>query len=328
MGKAIIISLISLLGVSAHAQKKPVPAVPEISHTHLRIGVAFPTRSMPFYLEVSTGLQQAASQKGYELTINSADVPPQANPDNTLGLQVQKQIRQLENFIVDGMDCIILTPVSSTALGPEIAKANRAGIPVFTVDIRNDSKEGAIARHVASDNVRGGKLAGLELINVLKGHGKVAILSMDGVSSSEDRVQGFKEAVSLAAGIQILDVLQTDGRRITAFSLFDKLLKDHPDLNAIFATNDQMALGVYDAIHHEKRTNLILIGFDASKDARQKILAQTEFHASVVKHPIELGKDMIQSISDYYDGDHSGAAKLIDVGLCSPSRLQDCVAAP
>ena len=88
MGKAIIISLISLLGVSAHAQKKPVPAVPEISHTHLRIGVAFPTRSMPFYLEVSTGLQQAASQKGYELTINSADVPPQANPDNTLGLQV------------------------------------------------------------------------------------------------------------------------------------------------------------------------------------------------------------------------------------------------
>jgi ribose transport system substrate-binding protein len=326
--KLSLISLIFLLGVSAHAQRKPASSGLETSHTQLRIGVALPSRSVPFYLAVTNGLQQAASEKGYELTVDSADVPPQAHPENTLQLQVQKQIQQIERFIVDGMDCIVLTPVSSQLLGPEIAKANRAGIPVFTMDVRNDSKDGVIARHVSSDNIRGGRLAALELISALQGKGKVVILSVDAASSSQDRVQGFREAISHVPGIQILDVLQTDGRRITAFSLFDTIVKAHPDLNAIFATNDQMALGMFDAIHHGKKSNLVLIGYDASKEVRQKIQARTELYASVIQHPVELGRETIQAISDYFDGNQSGAAKLIEVGVCSQSRLQDCAPAP
>ncbi len=328
MQKVSRIILICLLGVSAHAQKKPPVPGARPSQTPLRIGVAIPSRSVPFYLAVTSGLQQAASEKGYELTVESADVPPQFNPENTLQLQLQKQIQQLEKFIVDGMDCIVLAQVSSHSLGPEIAKANRAGIPVFTVDIRNESKDGLIARHVASNNIQGGKLAGLELIGALKNKGKVLILSIEGTSSSEDRVAGFKEAVSRVAGIQVVDVMQTDGRRITAYSLFDAIMNAHPDLNAIFATNDQMVLGLYDAMHRESKGNLILIGYDASKEARQKIQARTEFYASVIQYPIALGRETIQAISDYFNGNLNAAAKLIDVGICSQRRMQDCDAAP
>ena len=262
------------------------------------------------------------------MTVESADVPPQSNPESTLQLQLQKQIQQLEKFIVDGMDCIVLAQVSSHSLGPEIAKANRAGIPVFTVDIRNESKEGLVARHVASDNIQGGKLAGLEMIGALKNKGQVLVLSIEGASSSEDRVAGFKDALSRAPGIQLVDVMQTDGRRRTAFTLFDSILSAHPGLNGIFATNDQMVLGLFDAMHREKKSNLTLIGYDASKEARQKIQARTEFYASVIQHPVALGREAIQAISDYFDGNLSAAAKLIDVGICSQRRMQDCDEAP
>ena len=242
--------------------------------------------------------------------------------------QVKKQTQQIEQFIVEGVDALVVAPVASAALGAEILRANRAGIPVFTVDVQIEAKGAAIARHVASDNYQGGKLAGLALVEAMNGKGDAVILTMSGLSSIHDRVRGFRDVVSHVPAIRLLDDQVTDGGRGVSYEATEKLLKVHPGLAGIFAVNDQIALGAFDAILMEVRKTPVLVGYDASSEARSAILAHSPFFASVIQYPARLGQKTIEAITDYFDSPRAMKPLLIPVGLCSQRQGQDCAAPP
>ncbi len=113
------------------------------------IGVSIQNREAQFYQDMENGMKAEAAKYGYTVTVVDA------NRDNA------KQQSQVEDFISNKVDAIVLTPYDSTAIGSAIVEANKANIPVFTADIASTAKQGTIVAHIASDNVQGGGQAGL-----------------------------------------------------------------------------------------------------------------------------------------------------------------------
>ena len=149
------------LAKSADAVKK----APSADSKKLTIGFSALTLTNPFFKVIADAMTAEAAKHGYEVVVVTGE------------RDVKKQADQVNEFIVRGVDAIVLNPCDSQSIGPAIEKANQAGIPVFTNDIKYDGKQGKVVCHVATDNYQGGKLAGDAMVKLLgESGGKVAIL--------------------------------------------------------------------------------------------------------------------------------------------------------
>lgn len=268
-----------------------------------RIGVSLLTRTHPFYQDLEAGLLEAAKVNGYELLITAGE------------FDVAKQKDQLQDFIVQRVNAIIVSPCDSRSIGTAIQAANEAGIPVFTADIACLAENAKVVTHVASDNIAGGRLAAKAVVDVLRGQGKVAIIDHPEVESVIQRVRGFEEEISSAPGIQVVAKLTGRGVKDQAFRTAEDILQAHPDLNAIFGINDDSALGALAAVEKAgKLGRVTIIGFDAVPEAREAIKAG-KIHADVIQQPREIGKQTIEAIKTYASGGQVRPAILIPCGL-------------
>jgi ribose transport system substrate-binding protein len=272
------------------------------------IGVTLLTRAHVFYKDLEEGLKSEAAKNGYELILTSGD------------FDLGKQSSQIEDFITRKVDAIIVSPVDSRGVGPAIRKANEAKIPVFTADIA--SQEGDIVCHVASDNVAGGRLAGEYLAKVLNGKGNVAIIGQPTVTSVLDRTQGFKDAIAKFPGIKIVADMNAEGVRDKAMQVTSDILQAHPDLDGIFGINDDSALGALDAVQQFKRTNMKIVGYDATPPARDAILKDTPLRADVIQNPKKIGETTIDKIKEYFSGAQVPKVVPVEVGIVDKEALQ------
>ncbi|MGH7746648.1 MAG: substrate-binding domain-containing protein, partial [Candidatus Dormibacteria bacterium] len=209
---------------SSSATSAPVAAAPGGK----TIGVSIQNREAQFYQEMEAGMRAEAQKYGYSLVVVDA------NRDNT------RQQSQVEDFITQKVAAIVLTPYDSKAIGSAIVEANKAGIPVFTADIANQSNQGKVVAHIASDNVQGGAQAGKLMCAGLPNHaGAVAIIDEPEVTSVQDRVKGFKQALAAGCpGAKIVQDADGGGERAKASSVAEDLLQSHKDLKGIFGIND------------------------------------------------------------------------------------------
>ena len=265
------------------------------------IGVTLLTRAHVFYKDLEEGLKKEATQDGYDLVITSAD------------FDLSKQTAQVEDFITRKVDAIIVSPVDSRGIGAAIDRANQAKIPVFTADIA--SKEGDVVSHIASDNVAGGRLAGEYLAKLLHGKGTVAIIGQPTVTSVLDRTQGFKEAVAKYPGITIVAEVNGEGVRDKALQAAADILQAHPRLDAIFGINDDSALGALDAAQQFKRTELVIVGYDATPPAVDAIMKQTPLKADIIQYPDTIGMMTIRQIKKFFDGESVPRIVPVQVGI-------------
>jgi len=272
------------------------------------IGVTLLTRAHVFYKDLEEGLSSEAAKNGYELILTAGD------------FDLGKQSAQVEDFITRKVDAIIICPVDSRGVGPAIRKANEAKIPVFTADIA--SQEGEVVCHIASDNVAGGRLAGEYLGKILKGVGEVAIIGQPTVTSVLDRVQGFKEAISKYPGIKIVADVNGEGVRDRAMQAASDILQAHPGLNGIFGINDDSALGALDAVVQFKRTDIKIIGYDATPPALAAISGDTPLKADVAQSPKKIGETTIDMIKKYFAQAAVPKVVPVDVGIVDKESLQ------
>jgi ribose transport system substrate-binding protein len=287
--------------VSSCSQKKPA----EGSKT---IGVTLLSRAHIFYKDLEEGLFEEAAKHNYRLVITAAE------------FDLGKQIANIEDFIAQGVDAIIVCPVDSRGIGPGIRKANEAGIPVFTADIA--AQEGKVVSHIASDNTAGGRLAGEYLAKILKGKGKVAIIDQPTVTSVLDRVDGFRQAISAYPDITVVADVNGQGVRDKAMQAASDVLQGHPDLNGIFGINDDSALGALDAAQQFKRENLAIIGYDATPPAADAIRKGTQLKADVVQYPTLIGKTTIAKIADHFSGVQVPPVVHVEVGIVDKASLE------
>ncbi len=268
------------------------------------IGVSIQNREAQFYQDMENGMQSEAAKYGYSLKVVDA------SRDNA------KQQSQVEDFISQRVDAIVLTPYDSQAIGSAIVEANKANIPVFTADIASTSNVGTVVAHIASDNVQGGEQAGkLICAGMGSNPGPVAIIDEPEVTSVQDRVKGFKEA--LASGCptaKIVADISGGGERDKASSVMEDLLQSHKDLRAVFGINDDSALGAAKAVQAANLTGkIIIVGFDATPEARTAI-KDGSMYGDAVQHPGDIGKLTIDAIHDFFGGKTPEKRIAVNVG--------------
>jgi ribose transport system substrate-binding protein len=265
------------------------------------IGVSMLSREHQFYKDLESGLQREATKKNYKLVVMAGEFDP------------ARQASQLEDFIAQKVDAIVLAPCDSKAAGSSILGANKANIPVFTVDIASLSPQGKVVSHIASDNKEGGRLAGKLIAKALDGKGKVVIINHPGVTSVLDRVAGFREALAVFPQINIIADVPAWGQRDKAMSAMEDMLLKVPDVNAVFGINDDSALGALAAVEAAGK-KIVIVGYDAIPEAK-KTIAEGKIYGDVIQSPEKIGVLAIQTISDHFAGKTVPAVVPVPVGV-------------
>jgi ribose transport system substrate-binding protein len=264
------------------------------------IGVSLLTRVHQFYHGLETGLQGEADKRGYKLIIMTAEYDP------------AKQAAQVENFISLKVDAIILAPCDSKAMGGAIVSANKARVPVFTVDIANMSGQGKVVSHIASDNKNGGRQAALLLVKALNSEGKVVIINHPGITSVLDRVCGFKEEMAKYPKIQVIADVPAWGQRDRAMAIMEDILLKLPDVNGVFGINDDCTLGALAATEAAGK-KIMIVGYDATTEAK-KAIAEGRIYGDAIQYPVKIGSLAIQTIANHLSGKKVPEAALVPVG--------------
>jgi len=282
-----------------------------------RVALVLKTLNNPFFMDMQEGAEAAARQLGVRLTVQAAERE----------IDVEKQMQIIENLIQTKVDVICVVPSGSREIVPAIGKANAAGIPVIIVDTRLDEEAAAaagatFATFIGSDNYDGGLVAGRHLIALKQGRARVAILEgIPGHETSEARLRGFREALQEAPGMPIVASQPANWERDQGFSVCQNLLQAHPDLDAMFACNDMMALGAMEAIAAAGKTGQItLLGFDAVADARTAIAAGT-LAASVAQFPAEMGRLAVEHAVKIMRGETLPAYVPVKIELITKAAL-------
>jgi len=269
-----------------------------------KIGVSIQNREASFYQDMERGMKTEAAKYGYTVTVVDA------SRDNA------KQQSQVEDFISQKVDAIVLTPYDSQAIGSAIVEVNKTNIPVFTADIANASKDGTVVAHIASDNVQGGAQAGKLMCDALPGHvGTIAIIDEPAVTSVQDRVKGFKQAIAAGCpGVTIVADIDGGGERAKASSSMEDILQSHKDLKGVFGINDDSALGAAKAIQSAGLGGkVVVIGYDAQPEAKTAI-AKGQMYGDAIQHPDQIGAKTIDAIHDYFSGTKPPAKIAVPVG--------------
>ncbi len=270
------------------------------------IGYSALTLTNPFFKVIADTMQAEARAQGYELLVLSAE------------RDVKVQADHVQEFIVKGVSAIVLNPCDSASIGPAIAAANAAGIPVFTNDIKYVGSEGKVVCHVATDNLQGGRLAGQAMVKLLVGTGgKVAILHFPQAESCQLRVQGFLEVIGkhndAGAGdkIEVVATLDGGGMRDEGFKAAKDTIEANPDLAAIFAINDPSALGARAALEGVGKAEQVkIIAFDGQIDGKLAIL-DGKIVCDPIQFPDRIGRVTIEQIVKHFGGDDVAAEILI-----------------
>jgi ribose transport system substrate-binding protein len=246
------------------------------------------TLNNPFFVTLRDGAQAEANKLGVSLIVMDSQ------NDSA------KEASNIEDLISRKVDAILVNPTDADAVVPSIKKANDAKIPVFTID--RGANGGVIVSHIASDNVAGGKMAGEYLAKALNEKGKVVELEgIAGTSAARDRGQGFNEVMKNYPDIQIVARQTADFDRAKGLSVFENILTAQPEINGVFAHNDEMVLGAIQAAEAAGRTGIIFVGFDAIDDAI-KAVKDGKLAATVQQQPALMGQLGVQTAVDYLNG--------------------------
>ena len=283
MKKLLVVLLVAFVSFGLAGCKK--------DEDELKIGFAASTFTNPFFNDIEDGIKSVLDDTDYELVSLGADN------------DAAKQAGQIEDLIAQGVDLILLNPVDSTTVGTKIQEANDAGIPVITVDRGADT--GVVVAHVASDNVAGGEMAATYLASICAdGTPVLELTGQAGASAATDRSAGFQSIFGAANIDQTITAnwSRADGQTVTEAFIS---AQGNPTAICVFAANDEMALGVVNAIKANSNMDIAdssVVGFDAIADALASVTAG-ELMATVEQQPFEIGKLAAEAAIDYLDGE-------------------------
>ena len=244
-----------------------------------------------FWLSMREGAQKAI--EGRDDVVLSVLAPDRE-------INVDQQVSILEDQIQRGAKALVVAPAGSAQVMPVLQDAIGRGIPVVLVD--SDAPLPGKSAYAGTDNRAGGTLAGRHVIEKL-GTGKIAIITgVPGNQSQDDRAAGFLETIATVPGLQVVTRQPANSERSLGLTVMENILTAHPDIKAVFATNDQMALGAVEAIMaRSPKAGIVVVGFDATAEAVQAII-EGRMSASVAQRPFEMGRRSVEAALALMDG--------------------------
>ncbi len=303
MKKALILTMVVILvaGLFAGCAAPAAPAAPAETNQEgaKKVGLVISTLNNPFFVTLKEGAEAKAKELGMDLVVLDSQNDP------------AKEMANVEDLITKSVAVILINPTDSDAVGNAVKAANSKNIPVITLD--RGANAGDVVAHIASDNVAGGKMAGEFIIKQLEGKGKVVELEgIAGTSAARDRGKGFNEAIQ-GAGIEVVAKQTADFDRTKGLSVMENILQAQPEINAVFAHNDEMALGALQAIKASGRS-IMVVGFDATDDA-VKAVESGEMAATVAQQPAMIGSLGVENAAKVIKGESIEKSIPVDLKL-------------
>ena len=235
-----------------------------------------PGAGNPFWAAVEKGAREKAKELGVDLVVLA---PPQET-------DVQTQIGQVEDQLAKNIDAMALAPTDPNALSPIVDQAIAQGVGVVFVDTKG-SNEGVT--FIGTNNAEGAKLAADYICDHVEKGSDVAILQ--GIitqSTGKARADGAKAGLT-GCGLKVVAEQPADWDRAKGQTTMENILTGNPNLKAVFASNDNMALGAVEALKSAgKLDQVMVVGYDANPDAAKSITAG-EMSASVAQNPMNMG---------------------------------------
>ncbi len=247
-----------------------------------KVGLSISTLNNPFFVSLRDGAEAAAEEAGFEIT--TADAQNDA----------ATQVSDIEDLLQQNIDVLLVNPTDSAAVVSAIESANDSGVPVITVDRTADG--GDVVTHIASDNVAGGEMAGKFIAEQLSEEGQVVELEgIPGASATRERGEGFHNVVDSMDGIEIVANQSANFDRSEGLTVMENILQSTDSLDAVFAHNDEMALGAVQALESNNMLeDVTVVGFDATDDARAAV-SEGRMDATVAQQPELIGQKAIDA---------------------------------
>lgn len=277
------------------------------------IGASLMNTQEPFYLDLEQGWRDAAEEFNAEVLVTSAE------------MDIAAQISHVEDYIVKGVDAMILIPPDSAGIVPAVENANAAGIPVFTADIASEG--GEVVCHIASDNYMGGVLAAEAMAELLgEEGGQVVILGHPSVTSNYQRMVGFTDTVAQRyPQIEVVQEYETQFARDDAIRKTEDALVTYPDLRGIYgAFGGDAGMGALAAVEAagKKPGEIVIVNFDAIPESREAIYNENPFLvADVAQFPYDIGYQSMKVAIAYLRGAEFPKEIEVEVGLVTKENL-------
>jgi ribose transport system substrate-binding protein len=282
---SIIILVLFMIFLTACSMESPF-VTEKSENGKIKVGLSVSTLSNPFFVSLRDVIVEEAEAKGMEIiVVNSQDDPA-------------TEISNIEDLIQQGVDVLIINPTDSSAVSSAVQSANSANIPVITID--RSAEQGEVETLITSDNVAGGEMAAEFIYDQLGEGAKVAELEgVSGASATRERGEGFHRIAD-----EKLDVVASqpaDFDRIKGLTVMENTLQGNSDIEAVFAHNDEMALGAVEAIQAAGK-DIIVVGFDGIEDAIDAVEAG-DLTATIAQRPDLMGKEAIKAAEKILNGE-------------------------
>lgn len=283
--------------------------VPNSSSTDApRVGMSLSTLNNPFFLQMRDGAQAEADEAGVDLVVTDAQD------------DASQQADQIQNFISTGVAGIVINPVDSDAAGPPVGGANNADIPVVAADRGVNGAD--VETLVASDNVEGGRLAAREVAEAIGEEGRIAVLQgVPGTSASRERGSGFEEGIAEFPDIEVVAQQPADFDRSKGLDVMTNMLQGNGDIDAVFAENDEMALGAAAALS-SRGEEAVVIGFDGTPEGLEAV-REGVLHASVAQQPAELGRVALRNAIAAAEGESLEETVMVPVEVVTEENVEE-----
>nr|WP_319250927.1 substrate-binding domain-containing protein [uncultured Celeribacter sp.] len=265
------------------------------------IGASLLTQQHPFYIQLADAMKAEAEAKDVPLEVSIA------NQD------LSKQLADVEDFIVKGVDVIVISPVDSQGVLPAIMKAQNAGIKVITVDVPATGVD--VTSYIGTDNYTGGVRAGELMAAQLNEEGQVAIIDYPTVQSVVARIDGFKKAMEDFPNIEIV-AQQTGITRAEALAVAQNMLQANPDIDGIFGFGDDAALAAAVAVKSAGLQDQVkVIGFDGMEEAINAVDTDPVMVGVIQQFPDQMGKEAVDTAIAVMNGEEVPAEQPIVPGV-------------
>lgn len=232
------------------------------------------------------------------------------------------QIQVVLSHVAKGTDAIVLAPLDSRSLRNPVIQANAKKIPVVIIDSDIEREGVTLVSFVATDNYKGGQLAGEQMVRLLGDKGRVIMLRyMVGSASTEAREQGFLDAIGQHPGIELASENQYAGATAqTALEKAGSLLSSLKDaqIDGIYCPNESSTFGMLLALQERAMAGKVkFIGFDASAKLVEA-LAAGQIDGLVVQNPFKMGYEGVKAAVAALDG--KPVEPRIDTGVAVVTR--------
>lgn len=280
---------LSLIGCTTEAPSTEAPSTETQSSVAPgqieTIGLLVQTMGNPFFEAMATAGEEAAAEIGAEINIQDA------------GLDLATQIEQIEAFVQQGIDVIVISAVDQDGVGPALESAKAAGIIVIAVDTPAVGADAVFQ----TDAVQAGYISCIYLIEQIGGEGKILLLDGTPIQTIIDRIDGCKQAVEENPGVVIGGIQAGENDRESGLRIAADMLTANPDTVGIFGMNDPEALGATLAVEQAGLTGQVVVtGVDGGPEAVAELKREgspfigtaTQSPGEMVRKAIALGVEM------------------------------------